>query len=79
MDEINELNSSFLFEPLSSVISQCSKCCLLLVNILNFAKQVFLFRPLIMNADPFKNVYSSDIQHFKVIQIIYKLVSFSSS
>ena len=29
-----------------------------------------------MNADPFKNVYSSDIQNFKVIQIIYKLVPF---
>ena len=50
------------------------------MNISNFAKQVLLFRPLIMNADPVKNVYSSDIQNFIIIQIIYidiyKLVPF---
>ena len=52
--------------------SQCGKGCLQLVNILNFAKQVLLFRPLIMNANLIKNVYSSNVQNFKIIQIIYK-------
>ena len=38
------------------------------MNILNFAKQ--------MNANPLKNVYSSDIQNLKIMQIIYNLAPF---